>query len=171
MGTIVIGDVHGNSAALADLLDQFVPELAKEDCTVFLGDYIDRGPDSKGCIDRILEFQKAAPGPVIALKGNHEDWLLRTYRDYTRHSWVLGMEAFDTIRSYSPVAEAHLRAELERAGQRLVFDKVRMKYSSIGCRLITFVSSKASGHTGARRRPSASTAESIPAAALRRTRR
>jgi len=79
-----------------------------------LGDYIDRGPDPKGCIDRIIAFRDASPGTVIALMGNHEDWLLRTYHDYTRHSWVLGMEAFDTIRSYSQEAEMLLRAELER---------------------------------------------------------
>ena len=119
MSTLAIGDIHGNSAALADLLHQLLPELMPEDCIVFLGDYIDGGPDSKGCIDQIIRFRDAAPGTVVALTGNHEDWLLRTYRDYTRHSWVLGMEAFDTIRSYSPEAETLLRAELERAGTRI----------------------------------------------------
>jgi serine/threonine protein phosphatase 1 len=128
MPTLAIGDIHGNSAALADLLHQLLPELMPEDCIVFLGDYIDRGPDSKGCIDQIIRFRDAAPGTVVALTGNHEDWLLRTYRDYARHSWVLGMEAFETIRSYSPEAETLLHAELERAGTRLIFDHVRIPY-------------------------------------------
>lgn len=128
MRTIVVGDIHGNSAALSDLLDRLIPELTHDDCTVFLGDYIDRGPDAKNCIDQILQFQDAAPGTVITLMGNHEDWLLRTYRDYTRHSWVLGMEAFETIRSYSQQAERLLRVELERTGPSLVTDRVRIPY-------------------------------------------
>jgi serine/threonine protein phosphatase 1 len=128
MGTVVVGDVHGNSAALCDLLDRLIPELTRDDVTVFLGDYIDRGPDTKACIDQILQFRNSAPGPVIALMGNHEDWLLRTYRDFTRHSWVLGMEAFETIRSYSQEAERLLRVELERAGLSLVTDRVRIPY-------------------------------------------
>ena len=128
MGTIVVGDIHGNSAALYDLLNQLIPELTPDDCIVFLGDYIDRGPDTKVCIDQILQFQDTAPGTVIALMGNHEDWLLRTFRDYTRHSWVLGMEAFATISSYSPESERILRAELERAGLSLVTNRVRIPY-------------------------------------------
>ena len=128
MATIVVGDVHGNSAALSDLLDRLVPELKPEDCTVFLGDYIDRGPDARTCIDQILQFRDAAPGTVVTLMGNHEDWLLRTYRDYTRHSWVLGMEAFETIRSYSLQAERLLRLELERAGLSLVSGRVLIPY-------------------------------------------
>lgn len=54
MATIAIGDVHGNRAALDDLLARLEGELDVDDTVVFLGDYIDRGPDSKGCIDSIL---------------------------------------------------------------------------------------------------------------------
>jgi len=128
MGTVIVGDVHGNSAALSDLLDRLIPQLTRDDCTVFLGDYIDRGPDTKACIDQILQFRQTAPGMVVTLAGNHEDWLLRTYRDYERHSWVLGMEAFETIRSYSTQAERLLRAELEQAGLSLVTGRVRIPY-------------------------------------------
>ena len=56
VATIAIGDVHGNRAALDDLLTRLEPDLEASDTVVFLGDYIDRGPDSKGCIDRILRF-------------------------------------------------------------------------------------------------------------------
>jgi len=86
------------------------------------------GPDTRGCIDQILQFQDASPGPVITLMGNHEDWLLRTYRDHTRHSWIVGMEGLETIRSYSQQAETLLRAELERAGIELFTDRVRIPY-------------------------------------------
>ena len=57
MSSIAIGDVHGNAAGLRDLLDQLRPEVTDADTVVFLGDYIDRGPDSKGCVDEILAFK------------------------------------------------------------------------------------------------------------------
>jgi serine/threonine protein phosphatase 1 len=128
MATIAVGDIHGNAAALSDLLDKIFPELTGADTVVFLGDYIDRGSDTRDCIDQILRFQESAPSAVITLMGNHEDWLLRTCRDYTRHSWILGMEAFETIRSYSPDAEEHLRRELEGAGMDLVTGRVHIPY-------------------------------------------
>ncbi len=128
MGTVAVGDVHGNSAALSDLLDRLVPDLTRDDCSVFLGDYIDRGSDTKGCIDQILQFQDTSPGPVITLMGNHEGWLLRTYQDRTRHLWILGMEAFETMRSYSQQAETALRAVLDRASASLFMDRVRLPY-------------------------------------------
>jgi hypothetical protein len=49
MATFVIGDIHGNLPALTDLLGQVEPLLTRDDTLVFLGDYIDRGPDSRGC--------------------------------------------------------------------------------------------------------------------------
>ena len=119
MPTIAIGDIHGNLPALADLLGQLRPEVTADDVVVFLGDYIDRGPDSKGCIDAILSFHGEVPAKVVGLCGNHEDWLLRTMRDYSRHSWLLGMQPLDTIRSYSPEAARALLEAVEEAGLRL----------------------------------------------------
>src|SRR6476659_4786 len=104
MATIAVGDIHGNLPALNDILSQLRGEAAAGDTVVFLGDYIDRGPDTKRCVDAILEFQQEVSARVVCLRGNHEEWLLRTRRDDRRHSWLLGMEAFDTIRSYSPEA-------------------------------------------------------------------
>jgi len=60
--------------------------------------------------------------------GDHEDWMLKTLRDPTRHSWILGMEAFETIASYSGDAVVSLRQELERAGMRLITERVRINY-------------------------------------------
>jgi len=45
MSTIAIGDIHGNLRALEDLLNRIVPHIGSDDTVVFLGDYIDRGPD------------------------------------------------------------------------------------------------------------------------------
>lgn len=128
MATVVIGDIHGNSRCLNDLLSRIAPGLTGTDTVVFLGDYIDRGPDSKGCIDAILGFQDSTPARVVPLLGNHEDWLQQTLEDYSRHSWLLGMEAFETINSYSPEAAATLRQAAEDAGLRLVTERVSLPY-------------------------------------------
>ena len=78
MSTIAIGDIHGNLRALEDLLSRITPELNAGDTVVFLGDYIDRGPDAKGCIQTILDFRRTTNGRVVTLLGNHEEWMLRT---------------------------------------------------------------------------------------------
>lgn len=70
--TFAIGDIHGCARELAALLDQIRP--TEDDTVVFLGDYIDRGPDSKGVVDIILDLEKRTT--VVALKGNHESMLL-----------------------------------------------------------------------------------------------
>lgn len=129
MATVVIGDIHGNLRALNDLLTKVQANLRPEDTVVFLGDYIDRGPDSKGCVDRILEFRATESATVVALIGNHEDWMLRALRDPTRHSWLLGMEAFDTISSYSREVAAELRASMEAAGPRLITEREALPYN------------------------------------------
>src|SRR3974377_2150107 len=69
-----IGDIHGRS----DLLDRMVCAIGadseenpgSERLTVTLGDYIDRGSDSRGVLDRLIS--NPFPTDFIALKGNHE---------------------------------------------------------------------------------------------------
>jgi serine/threonine protein phosphatase 1 len=74
MGCYVIGDVHGCSAELARLVENL--PVKSSDTIVFLGDYIDRGPDSRGVVSYLLELQKQKPCALVFLKGNHEDMLL-----------------------------------------------------------------------------------------------
>ena len=75
-----IGDIHGRIDLLDDLIPQMIRDFeaipnAPKPKLVFLGDYIDRGPDSRSVIDRILDLSTVFD--VTALKGNHEDALLR----------------------------------------------------------------------------------------------
>ncbi|MFO0553422.1 MAG: metallophosphoesterase family protein [Polyangiaceae bacterium] len=70
--TFAIGDIHGDLRALDSLLGK-LPELRSSDTLVFVGDYIDRGPDSKGVIERVRSLEKTCPAKVVALRGNHED--------------------------------------------------------------------------------------------------
>ncbi len=71
----VVGDVHGCVRELEALLDGL--PVAPGDTIVFLGDYIDRGPDSKATVDLLLGLQaRSAQIATIFLKGNHEDMFL-----------------------------------------------------------------------------------------------
>jgi Calcineurin-like phosphoesterase len=70
--TIAIGDIHGCSAALRALIDAIQPTT--EDTLVLVGDYVDRGPDSRGVLDLVLELEKRCC--VVPLLGNHELMLL-----------------------------------------------------------------------------------------------
>lgn len=73
--TYAIGDIHGCKDELVTLIRHLRSEgLDNEDTLVFVGDYVDRGPDSKGVIDALLhlsEYQKC-----VFLMGNHEDMML-----------------------------------------------------------------------------------------------
>ena len=78
----VIGDIHGR----LDLLDALITKIhadlkdipAPDPLTVTLGDYIDRGPNSRGVVERLA--YNPFPMPSVALKGNHEE-LLTTFLD------------------------------------------------------------------------------------------
>lgn len=128
MATFIVGDIHGNATALGTLLVSIEKELREDDAIVFLGDYIDRGPNSRGCVEQILRLRDRTPATVVTLLGNHEQWMLRTLRDFGRHSWLLGMEALETIRSYSEQAALRLRDATHRAGPRIVTETVRLPY-------------------------------------------
>ena len=128
MATLAIGDIHGNLAALDELLGRIRGEAGRGDTVVFLGDYIDRGPDSRGCIEAILDFRGRSAARVVCLRGNHEDWMLRTLGDYTTHSWLLGMEGLETVRSYSADAASVLAAARRAASQALYLQRVALPY-------------------------------------------
>jgi serine/threonine protein phosphatase 1 len=73
MRLIAIGDIHGHLDKLTSLLQIINPTTA--DQLVFLGDYIDRGPDPAGVISYLLELAGRFPQTVF-LRGNHEQVML-----------------------------------------------------------------------------------------------
>lgn len=104
-GTILyaIGDIHGRSDLLQNLRQRIIDDAANMSAgtrkmVVYLGDYVDRGLDSRGVIDLLLEPFEGFES--IHLKGNHEDRLLRYLGDHTQsESWLpIGGDA--TIMSY-----------------------------------------------------------------------
>lgn len=77
MRTLAIGDIHGCREALESLWD-FVG-ISESDQVITLGDYVDRGPDSKGVVDFLIEKQGEAN--LICLRGNHEAAMLEALMD------------------------------------------------------------------------------------------
>src|SRR5262249_22446677 len=73
MRHLAIGDVHGCLTALRRLAE-FVPFDPGEDVLVTLGDYVDRGPDSRGVLDWLIAYK--GKGKLVPLRGNHEVMML-----------------------------------------------------------------------------------------------
>jgi len=76
-----IGDIHGKASMTARALVYLTEKLLHADDTVvFLGDYIDRGEDSKGVFDVLRTFQ-ASHDNCVFLRGNHEALFLSAFND------------------------------------------------------------------------------------------
>lgn len=107
-----IGDIHGEAVRLQNLhahIDDFhqtcYPEAVKH--LVHLGDYVDRGPDSKGVIDLLIARQTAFPDTTTCLMGNHEEMMLDAHQGRNPNFWQRnGGE--ETLQSYGVQAPADL---------------------------------------------------------------
>lgn len=92
---IAIGDIHGCARSLDALLDRITP---CRDCIhVFIGDYIDRGPDSRQTVERLMRFSEEAE--CIFLMGNHEKMLLDSIEKNETDLWLIN-GGQDTLASY-----------------------------------------------------------------------
>ena len=100
MGKIfVVGDIHGCLRKLTKLMS-LIDIDGEQDTVVFLGDYIDRGPDSHGVVEFILDFKKDKT-KVVCLMGNHEDLFLRYMQDSGSRDVFLSNGGFSTLVSYN----------------------------------------------------------------------
>ena len=73
MRLLAIGDIHGCLLQFNDLLN--LVKLTPDDQVILLGDYVDRGPDSRGVLDRIIELKRSGM-KLVCLRGNHEVMML-----------------------------------------------------------------------------------------------
>ena len=103
----VIGDTHGQTEKLAIVLDRLrqTPVFDRR-WVVFIGDFVDRGPDSKAGIDMVLDFMKTHPR-TTAVMGNHEfamcsalGWLPVTATSGWGERWVELYNSEKTFSSY-----------------------------------------------------------------------
>ena len=95
--TIAVGDVHGCSKALNALIEAIQP--APDDEIVMLGDYVDRGPDSRGVLDRLIALGSRCR--LIPILGNHDQMMLDALNGEDPDDWyaVGGLQA---LESYGP---------------------------------------------------------------------
>lgn len=98
--TIAIGDIHGCSKALQSLLDAIEP--ATNDRLIFLGDYVDRGPDSKGVLEILIELRQHCE--CVFLLGNHEIMFQGVLRGLDSALW-LQAGGRQTLTSYGGLLE------------------------------------------------------------------
>lgn len=109
MRRIVIGDIHGCSKALRALVDELAPN--RDDTLIFLGDYIDRGPDSRGVIDIIIETSRRSR--VVPLRGNHEVMLLGVLFGGLDPDWWVKNGGQSTLASYGGALERMPQSHLD----------------------------------------------------------
>ena len=117
-GTVVwaVGDVHGRLDLLEPLIDAIMADLRDAAATrrvvVFLGDYIDRGPDSRGVIRRLAGLSQVQDIEWHFLKGNHEQAMLGFLQDPSTGPKWCEYGGDNALRSYGlSVPELAHRAE------------------------------------------------------------
>ncbi|MBY3225495.1 serine/threonine protein phosphatase [Rhizobium laguerreae] len=111
--TFAIGDIHGCIDPLNRMIDR-IEAYASEGTVVFVGDYVDRGPDSKSVLDRIIAGP-SDPWRWICLKGNHEDMMVAAYADGQSRAVWLGNGGLETEISYGGrVLPQHLQWATDR---------------------------------------------------------
>lgn len=93
---VAIGDIHGCARSVESLLEKLTPDYGKLEF-VFVGDYIDRGPDSKGVVDLLVNFRQDYN--CRFLRGNHEQMLLDAYDKDMLDLWLMN-GGKTTLESY-----------------------------------------------------------------------
>lgn len=101
------GDVHGRADLLTDLLDEIEQEASvaaaqtdRQTQVIGLGDYIDRGPDSRQVIEILISLSSSSLIDFTALRGNHEETLLNGLQDPSALSIWLQHGGDAALRSY-----------------------------------------------------------------------
>lgn len=108
MRSLAIGDIHGCANAFERLLSAIKP--GGDDQLVTLGDYVNRGPDSSGVMQRLLRLHRS--GRLIALRGNHEQMMLEARDDDEKFKRFLSNGGHQTLLSYSVLGDAGSLADV-----------------------------------------------------------
>ena len=119
-----IGDIHGRR----DLLDELLAQIARDEAArggppgelVFLGDLVDRGPDSAGVVDRLIALALARPGTRF-LQGNHEEVFLAALAgDAKALRMFVRIGGAETVQSYGVPADVYAAADYDELAALMV---------------------------------------------------
>jgi serine/threonine protein phosphatase 1 len=109
--TFAVGDIHGCHHALLELLSLCRDHAEQRTHRfVFIGDYVDRGPDSRAVIATLRDLERQAPDDVVCLMGNHEEMML-TAIDSGDPTWWFNNGGRETLLSYGTRDPAGLPQE------------------------------------------------------------
>jgi serine/threonine protein phosphatase 1 len=110
--TYAVGDIHGSLRKLRGLTARCREHAGGQPITfIFLGDYIDRGPESAGVVAHLIEMQSSPGERCIALKGNHEDFALGVLEGTTDANHWLSQGGAETLLSYGIASARDLPRE------------------------------------------------------------
>ncbi len=100
--TYVIADLHGRCDLLTMALNAIFDRHDEPGTSkiITLGDYVDRGPESRQVIETLMEVESVADGKLICLKGNHEDIMWQTCQKLPHCDWWIGNGGASTLVSY-----------------------------------------------------------------------
>jgi len=106
---VAIGDIHGCVRSLKTLWNKLKPH--RDALHIFIGDYIDRGPNSKGVVDFLLDVRHDRK--CIFLRGNHEQMLLDALLKDEKHNWMynggdITLKSYNNPRHVSDLPQDHL---------------------------------------------------------------
>ena len=111
--TYAVGDIHGCHELFARLLDDIHRDADRRGGTariVFLGDYIDRGPDSRSVLATLMAGPQRAGDEWICLTGNHEELMLQAATSETSATHWLRQGGGETLASFNGVIPDDVRA-------------------------------------------------------------
>lgn len=96
---LAISDIHGELEKFNRLLKK-VNYHSEKDQLILLGDYVDRGPDSCGVLNKVMELEEEG---AIVLRGNHDDMMVAAAENEPKawERWIKN-GALETLRSYEP---------------------------------------------------------------------
>lgn len=110
-----ISDIHGCIKTLKELI-KTIEAVSSDNTYYFLGDYIDRGPDSKSVLDYLIDL-KHSKQAIHIIRGNHEEMMLNTYLNNDIEDYLLWMNngASQTLKNYNvPNGIYHLTSYIPR---------------------------------------------------------
>ncbi|MEQ1824096.1 MAG: metallophosphoesterase family protein [Fimbriimonadaceae bacterium] len=108
-----VGDIHGQRNKLEQLLSQM--KLDEIETLIFIGDYIDRGPDSPGTIELLLDVSKSVN--CVFLRGNHEQMLLEA-RKHFEPNWNANVEPDPELYWFTNGGNLALKQYREQFGSK-----------------------------------------------------
>ena len=108
----IVGDFHGYLSKLKKIISSIKTDIKKDDCIIFLGDYIDRGPSSFEVIEYLIKLSSIYK--TVFLMGNHEDMFItyfstgENYNNYMRNGGSFTIKSYIKNLNEFTVPESHL---------------------------------------------------------------